>query len=233
MTTAAEPAWNRFLSARDQELLQRSSWAKKEPFGLGSRPAVVVVDAYYGALGLPRRPILDAVTTWPGSCGLQGWAAIDRTVPLLDAARAGGVPVYYLTGLAANPNPWNRKGSGPRPKIDGLGHHEIVKEIAPRPGDVVLEKATPSAFASTALELLLRAGGNDTVILCGEATSGCVRATAVDACVLGFSVAVVADCCFDRFEVSHWISLFDLDQKYADVMDADAVEKYLSEGNRS
>jgi nicotinamidase-related amidase len=229
MTTSRQ-SWTRFLSDRDQELLRRSAWAKKGPFGLGSRPAVVVVDAYYGALGLPRQPLLDAVETWPGSCGLDGWAAVDRTAPLLDVARTAGVPVYYLTGLAANPNPWNRKGSGRRPAVDGVAHHEIVAELAPQPGDVVLEKATPSAFSSTALDLLLRAAGVDTVVVCGEATSGCVRATTVDACVLGYKVAVVADCCFDRFEASHWMSLFDLDQKYADVMDADAVEKYLSAG---
>jgi nicotinamidase-related amidase len=221
--------WTRFLTARDQELLRRSSWAKDRPFGLGSNPAMVVVDAYYGALGLPREPILDAVERWPGSCGLDGWHAVDRTAPLLGRARSAGAPVFYLTGLAANPNPWNRKGSGPRPRVDGLGHHQIVDELSPQPGDVVLEKATPSAFTSTALDLLLRAADVDTVVVCGEATSGCVRATAVDACVLGYAVAVVADCCFDRFESSHWMSLFDLHQKYADVMDADAVEKYLSE----
>jgi len=227
--TQAETGWSRFLTTQDQELLQRTPWAKQRPFGLGVRPAVVVVDAYYGALGTTRRPLLEAVATWPGSCGLEGWAAVDRTVPLLAAARAAGAPLFYLTGLPANPNPWNRKRSGPRPPVEGVAHHQIVAELSPQPGDVVLEKATPSGFASTALDLLMRAADIDTVIVCGEATSGCVRATAIDACVLGRAVAVVADCCFDRFEASHWMSLFDLDQKYADVMDAGAVEQYLQE----
>jgi len=225
--TLAQAGWTRFLTTQDQQLLERTSWAKQRPFGLGTRPAVIVVDAYHGALGTTRQPLLDAVATWPGSCGPAGWTAVDRTVPLLAAARSAGAPVFYLTGLPAGPNPWNRKRSGTRPPIDGVSHHQIVAELQPQPGDVVLEKATPSGFTSTALGLLLRARDIDTVIICGEATSGCVRATAVDACVLGLAVAVVADCCFDRFEASHWVNLFDLDQKYADVMDAEAVETYL------
>lgn len=217
--------WARFLTEQDVQLLERTSWAKREPFGLGERPAVVVVDAYYGALG-ERRPLLDLVDTWPAACGPAGWAAVDRTVQVLAAARSAGVPVFYLTGLAANPNPWNRKHREPG-KPRPAEFLRIVDELAPEPGEVVLEKATPSGFTSTPLDHLLTAARIDTVLVCGEATSGCVRATAVDACVLGYRVGVVEDCCFDRIEASHWISLFDLDQKYADVIDADAVTAYL------
>jgi nicotinamidase-related amidase len=214
--------WDKFLTDQDTRLLERTSWAKREPFGLGELPAVVVVDAYYGALG-ERGPLLDQLDSWPAACGPAGWAAVDRTVGVLAAARAAGAPVFYLTGLAANPNPWNRKSHRKR-HANAL---RIVDELAPEPGDVVLEKATPSGFTSSPLDHLLTAAGVDTVLVCGEATSGCVRATAVDACVLGYRVGVVEDCCFDRIEASHWMSLFDLDQKYADVLDADAATAYL------
>ncbi|AEA27182.1 isochorismatase family protein [Pseudonocardia benzenivorans] len=217
--------WTRFLTEQDTALLDRTSWAKREPFGLGERPAVVVVDAYYGALG-ERRPLEEILEAWPSACGPAGWDAVDRTVGLLDAARAAGAPVFYLTGLAANPNPWNRKARRSSRRRDP-NFLRIVDELAPQPGDTVLEKVTPSGFTSSALAPLLTAAGVDTVLVCGEATSGCVRATAVDACVIGHRVGVVEDCCFDRIEASHWMSLFDLDQKYADVIDRDAAITYL------
>jgi nicotinamidase-related amidase len=221
--------WDAFLTGDDRALLARSRWAKREPFGLGTRPAVLVIDAYYAALGLPRQPILDAVDEWPAACGLAGWAAIDRTASLLKHARAADVPVVYLTGLAANPNPWNRKDRGrTRPTNANAPSLRIVDEVAPLAGDLVLEKCTPSGFTTTPLDLLLKAKGCDTLLVCGEATSGCVRATVVDACVLGYAVGVVADCCFDRIEASHWVNLFDMNQKYADVMDAEAAESYLT-----
>jgi nicotinamidase-related amidase len=224
----ATNGWGRFLTDQDTELLAHTSWAKREPFGLGTRPAVVVVDAYYAALGDSRRPLLESVENWPSACGPAGWAAVDRTVPLLSAARTGDVPVFYLTGLAANPNPWNRKRrTRPRDPRRTAQEMRIVDELAPAAGDIVLEKCTPSGFTSSPLDALLTAAGIDTVLLCGEATSGCVRATAVDACVLGYRVGVVEDCCFDRIEASHWMSLFDLDQKYGDVIGSRAAMDYL------
>jgi maleamate amidohydrolase len=79
----------------------------------------------------------------------------------------------------------------------------IVDELTPADGDVVLEKCTPSGFTSSPL----------------------------DACVLGYRVGVVEDCCFDRIEASHWMSLFDLDQKYGDVIDSSAALRYLERMN--
>jgi maleamate amidohydrolase len=226
----ATTGWDRFLTAQDRMLLERTTWAKSAAFGLGARPAIVVVDMYYAALGLPRKPLLEAIADWPAACGQPGWEAVDRTGPLLELARSLDVPIFYLTGLAGNPNPWNRKQRvtlQPARSADSVDRLEIVDELAPQLGDIVLEKCTPSGFASTGLDILLTERGIDTVLVCGEATSGCVRATGVDACVLGYAVGVIGDCCFDRIEASHWMSLFDLDQKYADVLEADAVDLYL------
>ena len=91
----------------------------------------------------------------------------------------------------------------------------------------MLTKIGPSAFHQTPLDTVLRSGGYDTVLVCGEATSGCVRSTVVDGCVAGYRIGVIGDCCFDRFEASHWVSLFDMNQKYADVVAADDAEAYL------
>jgi nicotinamidase-related amidase len=222
--------WTDFLTERDKALLDTTSWAKQAPFGFGERPAVVVVDLYYAAVGLPRTDILESVRDWPSSCGLDGWAAIDRTAGLLATARAAGAQVIYLHATPPEWGRWNRK---PAKKLatrpDGPDGNDIVAEAAPQDGDIVLTKIGPSAFHETPLNTILRSGGHDTILVCGEATSGCVRSTVVDGCVAGYRVGVVGDCCFDRFEASHWVSLFDMNQKYADVVPATEAERYLRE----
>jgi nicotinamidase-related amidase len=171
---------------------------------------LVIVDAHYGALGLPRVPILEAVLRWPSACGSDVWDAIYRTVPVLGAARESGAPVFFLTGLAADSSPWNHKTHAVGVCTPD-GFLRIVEELEPHDTDFVLEKCSPSAFSTTGLEPLLRSRGCDTRVLCGESTCGCIMATAIDACTHGYAVAVVGDCCFDRFEASHWLSLLDLE----------------------
>jgi nicotinamidase-related amidase len=232
-----EAEWTKYLTERDRALLSATSWAKQRPFGLGDNPAVVVVDLYYAALGLPRQDILDAVGKWPSACGDDGWAAVDRTVPLLRAARDAGAPVLYFHATPARYGRWNRKpGSALDPKStvdsNAVDPNGIVSEVEPWAGDIVLEKIGPSCFHGTPLDTILRAGGHNTLLVAGEATSGCVRATVVDACTRGYRVGVVGDCCFDRFEASHWLSLFDLDQKYADVLTAEAAIGHLRQTSR-
>jgi nicotinamidase-related amidase len=220
--------WNDFLTDRDRSVLAATSWAKQEPFGLGRRPAVVVVDLYYAALGLPRADILDAVRDWPSACGQEGWAAVDRTAGLLATARAAGAQVIYFHATPPRLGRWNRKPSKKlATRSAGVDPNDIVAEVAPHEDDIVLTKIGPSAFHQTPLDTVLRNGGHDTILVCGEATSGCVRSTVVDGCVAGYRVGVVGDCCFDRFEASHWMSLFDMNQKYADVLSADDAESYL------
>ena len=223
-----EEGWKAFLTANDEAVIAATSWAKKRPFGLADRPALLIVDDYYAALGYPRMDILEAVKEWPSACGLRGWEAIDRTVTLLALAREAEVPIFYTTSFGRKPTPWNRKGAKAlSPRADGPAAYDIVEEIAPRPEDTIIEKSTPSAFQGTSLEIILRSLNRDTVLVCGEATSGCVRSTVVDACTAGFAVGIVGECCFDRFESSHWMSLFDMNQKYGDLMQVDDVEQYL------
>jgi nicotinamidase-related amidase len=225
-----EPNWTEYLTDRDLAVLAATSWAKQAPFGLGDNPAVIVIDLYYAALGLPRRNILDAVRDWPSACGTDGWDAVDRTAPLLAAAREGEAKVIYFHATPAEFGRWNRKPSRAiTPPQSTVDPNAIVSEVEPGPDDVVLQKIGPSCFHGTPLDTLLRMGGHDTLLVVGEATSGCVRSTVVDACTRGYKVGVVGDCCFDRFEASHWLSLFDLDQKYADVITADAATAYLKE----
>lgn len=220
--------WNDFLTEQDNAVLSATSWAKSAPFGLGSRPAVLAIDLYYAALGHPRADILEAVADWPSACGQRGWDAVDRTVPVLDAARAAGVPVVYFHATPPEYGRWNRKpASNLATKPHEKDPNAILDEVAPHDGDILLTKIGPSGFHETPLDTMLRMRGIDTILVCGEATSGCVRATVVDACSRGYRVGVIGDCCFDRFEASHWMSLFDMDQKYSDVISADRAIEYL------
>jgi nicotinamidase-related amidase len=100
--------------------------------------------------------------------------------------------------------------------------------LAPAPGDLLIHKRRASIFYGTPLAAYLTEARIDTVILCGNTTSGCVRASAVDAFNCGFKVVVVEECTFDRNWLSHKVNLFDLDTKYADVMFLDDVLAYLA-----
>jgi nicotinamidase-related amidase len=226
------------LTPRDREHLAITGWAKKKPFGFGKTPVCLVIDDYYSVLGLERQPILESIKTWPMSCGLEGWEAIDKTVDLLRAARGNDIPVIYVHGFDKGFVPWGR-----RAQRDQLAHlpaemraraNEIVDEIAPQPGELVLEKAAASAFHGTPLVFHLNYHGVDTVIACGETTSGCVRASVVDGATFRFNMGVVEECTFDRTQASHYINLFDMHQKYADVIPlSEAVEYFDSVGAAS
>lgn len=224
--------WTEFLTERDKKHLAISGLKPGQVFGLGERPAVLVVDAYYAALGVKREDLLESVKTWPMSCGLEGWEAIDRTAELLAVARQLKTPVIFVRAMAGFPSPWgqrtrSREWLGQLPSHERARAYEIVDELSPQPGELVLQKSAPSAFHGTPLLFHLNYLGVDTLIVCGETTSGCVRATVVDGATYRYRMAVVAECCFDRTEASHWINLFDMDSKYADVMDIDSAMQYM------
>ena len=98
--------WDAFLTDLDKEVL--NVWGKTQLNGFGERPALLIIDDYYAVLGTERQPILESIKTWPVSCGLAGWEAIDRTAELLAIARENGVPVVYTKDLEGFPSPWQR-----------------------------------------------------------------------------------------------------------------------------
>jgi nicotinamidase-related amidase len=223
--------WDPFLTERDKAHL--SIWGKKQADELGSRPVLLVIDVYYSSVGHERKPLMESIKDWPMSCGEEGWQAIDHMQVLIAAAREAGVPVVYVRGYPGFPSDPSRvaergKRAGNdadrlQPEVRALAN-EIVHEIAPQPGDLVVGKAAPSAFSGTVLLQYLQMMRADTVIVCGESTSGCVRAAVVDAASNRFKVGVVHECCYDRTQASHAMNLFDMHQKYAQVISlGDAV----------
>lgn len=229
--------WDRFLSPQDRAHLE----VKGEPVrvGFGARAAVLSIDNYRSAVGDAPEPLLDAIRTWPASTGEAGWEALAHIDRLLTAARQAGVPVIHVTGLPEEETgmpAWGvDKGLGRSPRGGGADvadrharRFDIVPEAAPLEGEVVLRKNAPSAFFGTVLAPHLVRAGIDTLIVCGESTSGCVRASVVDGCSYRFRMIVVEECVYDRHESAHAINLFDMDQKYADVLPLGEVLAWMS-----
>jgi nicotinamidase-related amidase len=178
--------------------------------------------------------LLDAIQTWPGSCGPVAWDAIPSLQRLLALCRDAALPVVHVTGdetsgmLGWSEAAHRDVGRGPAASERLKGRYDIIPEVAPIAGEVVLRKTMPSAFNGTPLMAHLHSLGVDTLIVGGESTSGCVRASVVDACSNRFRTIVVEECVFDRHQATHAMNLFDMHQKYADVLSLADVQAHLS-----
>ncbi|HVB13095.1 MAG TPA: isochorismatase family protein [Nitrososphaerales archaeon] len=225
--------WDAFLTNQDRALeLARPP----KQISYGNVPVLLLVDLYRSVFGDKPQPLLESVKNWPNSCGLAGWNAIPHISKLLKAAREEKMPVVYVTGLyeeESGVRGWSDRGSGSRignvrsKGIPNKFRYEIIDELKPISGEAVLRKSAPSAFWGTPLVAHLNSLGVDTVIIAGESTSGCVRATVVDGRTLAYHMIVVEECVFDRTESSHAINLFDMNQKYAPVVTLSEALKYM------
>jgi maleamate amidohydrolase len=195
--------------------------------GIGKHPALLAIDLYNFVFEGGPRPVRELLAEHPSAIGVDAWNAIDPIRRLLAAARGRGLPIAYSTG-EARPETDTTVRSTQRGSRRADAHDYTIKdEFAPQPGDIVVRKQRASAFFGTPLVAQLVQRGIDSLIVCGESTSGCVRASVVDAYSYGFKVVIVEECCFDRSRISHKVNLFDLHQKYADVMHLEEVERQL------
>jgi nicotinamidase-related amidase len=195
---------------------------------VGPSPALLAIDLYECVYRGGAQPPHKLAKSHPNSCGEFAHAAIAPTKTLFAAARAAGLPIFYSTGdtrAESRPN-FVTATKRVRPPVDPTDY-AIRPEFKPQTNDVVITKQRASVFYGTPLLAHLTQLGIQTLIVCGESTSGCVRATAVDAYSNGFHVVLVEECCFDRSELSHKVNLFDMHHKYVDVMHLDAVVAHL------
>jgi maleamate amidohydrolase len=191
---------------------------------VGGSPALLAIDLYNKVYQGGARPVREVNRRHSGSCGEHAWNALEPTRKLFAAARAAGIPVIYTTRHADTGGVQSTYRRRDRETED---LYAIKDELAPAAGDLVIYKERASAFFGTPLVAHLRLIGAQSLIICGESTSGCVRASTVDAYSFGFHNVVVEECTFDRAPLNHKVNLFDLHHKYADVMHVEEVTAHL------
>ena len=206
-----------------QENYARGGFGKTlEP---GRSPALVVVD-FVRAYVQPGSPL------YAGDSAVKAQSACAE---LLAIARAAGIPILH-TNVAYEPG--GRDGGVFFRKVPALkcfesGLHPELAAFAPglepRAGETLITKQYASAFFATSLASTLTASGIDTVLMAGVSTSGCIRASAVDACQYGFIPLVVREAVADRAPGPHEANLFDLQAKYAEVVSLEEVRGYLAQ----
>jgi nicotinamidase-related amidase len=227
------PVWDDLLTEDERKVFD----VFRQPKTLGTRPAILVIDVNYAFVGRQPENIVASVQDYRTSCGERGWEGVANLQTFLATGRKMGVPIIYTTGTTRS-----RRGTSwadrARDKARQgvltpaeLEHQHIgntiVEEIGPQPEDLVITKRGASGFFGTSLIRDLNEMDIDTVLVTGTTTSGCVRATAVDAACYSFYVGVVEECCFDRFEISHKVSLMDIHAKYGVVMSLHETTAYL------
>lgn len=201
-----------------QDIFQKQNFGRR--MGWGTHPGLLVIDFTVG--------FNDPAAFGGGNIS----EALDNTVPLLETARNLGLPIAHTRIVYADDGSDRNIHCLKVPKLLSLTEEapgsQFVDKVAPQPGEIVIRKRLPSAFFETGLHGILHALRVDTLIIAGCTTSGCVRASAVDAMCHGFRPIIARDCVGDRAEGPHEASLFDLDKKYADVMSLADINEQLS-----
>lgn len=221
--------WDKFITERDKRIYGLGEFGGKS--GLGERVALLIVDVTYNFVGDKLEPIEDSIKKYSNSCGEAGWNCVLKIKELLEAVQDKNIPVFYSIPEKRDERIDRAKRIGVRAKMESensrLQGSQIVTEISPRKQNFVIHKRKPSIFFGTPLMSYLNKLAIDTVLVTGGTTSGCVRATVIDAFSYNFFVGVIEECTFDRGEVTHAINLFDMHMKYADVISLNDAFVYL------
>ena len=185
--------------------------------GFGASPALIIID-FCDAYLVEDSPLYAGVED-----------ALASTTRILAEARSAGIPVVFTEvqyeAGGADGGVFFRKVKALESFVRGNPLANLPDVLTPEPGEIMVTKQYASAFFGTSLASTLTSMGVDTLVITGVSTSGCVRATAVDACQYGFIPIVVRDAVGDRSAEVHEANLFDLDAKYADVVaEGEAVE---------
>jgi maleamate amidohydrolase len=189
--------------------------------GFGKKPALVVID------------FLKGYTTEDAPLYAPGVVKCVREMPeLLKVARQKKIAIFH-TQVRYNPvsfadgGLWIKKAPVLKDLVEGHRYAEICDEVKPAAGEIVITKNYASCFFGTSLAATLTAMGVDTLIITGCTTSGCIRASAVDALQHGFRPIVVRECVGDRHLDPHEANLFDINAKYGDVITKVETMEYL------
>lgn len=203
-----------------EDVYQKQQFGQK--IGLGRMPALLVVDFVNG--------FIDPDILGGGNIS----DAVAQTKPLLAFFRAARLPVVFTRIVyaddGADAGMWCRKVPRLRDLTESAMASQVVDALAPRDGELVIRKTQASAFFGTHLAAHLVAKGVDTIVLSGCTTSGCIRASAIDAMSMNYRVTVARDCVGDRALGPHEANLFDMGQKYADLLTGAEIALHLASG---
>lgn len=224
--------WDDFLTDRDKAVYKAAGYGKRG--GFCKRPALFIIDVQYNFCGdEPGESIVEGVKKYRTHCGEAGWKAVPHIERLMKLAREKNIPIFYTqserrpdmidSGVQVGKN---HRG-GEKTSTEGTHATRTVEPLAPRPQDILIGKRKPSAFFGTLFMSHLNFLDVDTLIMTGCTSSGCLRATTVDAYSYNFKCVIPEETAFDRFEASHAVNLFDINCKYADVIPTADVEEYL------
>ena len=213
---AAMKDWMKLIPEADLATYRRGGFLGDLKFGV--RTALIVVDCTYGFTGSPGLTLEQAIAEFPTACGPVSRETMPRLVRLIAAFRDRNLPIVFTRADFVGTQYAGKATKSPGGRKRNARFNDFPPEITPREGEYVLEKTKASGFFQTPLNAYLVRERIDTVVICGVSTSGCVRATTVDAFSNGFATFVVDDCCFDRSWFAHCANLFDMQAKYASVV---------------
>jgi nicotinamidase-related amidase len=228
VTATPDHPWADVITADDELRYERAGFGR--PSGWGTRPALLIIDMQYRSVGNSPKPFYEALEEYTTSCGDVGWAAMEQVVKLIAAFRAAQRPILYPH---VAPKLTEDRAGALGAKVPGIMDvpdqgYRFPEQIAPQPGDLLLPKKHPSAFFGTPLASYLVGLDVDTLVVTGATTSGCVRGTVVDGFSYNYKCIVPADAVYDRSPTVHQVNLFDIGQKYGDVVSTEQVLEHMS-----
>lgn len=217
--------WTDIIPETDVQSFRMGFDGVERSLEAGTKPALIIVDM--------TRAFVDS--SYPTGWSETGYPAVAANQRLLQAARAMEIPVFFTKSYPdpnyqPTPAQRGRWKTAKRPQTESSlpPGDMIVDELAPLSSEIVINKQSkPSGFFGTPLISYLTYAGVDTAIITGMTTSGCVRATVLDAFQYNLNVIIPHECCADRSQISHKVNLFDMHMKYADVVTVEQTISYL------
>jgi maleamate amidohydrolase len=213
--------WEQFFPEDERKMYEKAGYKGKDQFG--RNPALLIIDVITGFTGTKPMPVMDAIDEFPTSCGQVAWDALPRIKKLLGACRDADVPVIYST---SDPDFKAAFGNATKRGVD------VTDMIEPQEGEFIVRKARASAFFGTHLITYLVRKNIDCLLVTGTSTCGCVRGTVLDGYSFGYPVFLVEECVFDRSRTSHLVNLFEMNAKYATVIQLEQALNYVSQLKR-
>jgi maleamate amidohydrolase len=210
------PRWFESIPPKEFEVYKNAGFGKRqEP---GKTPALLIIDCTLAFTGSrTKASVIEAIQEYRTACGPDAWQAVGFIKEALALFRKQGrVVVYTRADLIGQDFAGEATKAGKGAGMES--GNEIVPEIAPLDTEWTVEKTMASCFFGTPLATYLRKKQVDTLVVVGVSTSGCVRASVIDAFSHGFKVFLIEEGCFDRSSFAHAANLFDMDAKYANVI---------------